>query len=663
MTNNEILSQKAVSTIRALSIDMVEAAQSGHPGLPLGAAAIGYSLYSSNLKFNPKNPAFFDRDRFVLSAGHGTALLYSLLHLFDYNLPIDQLKNFRQLNSKTPGHPEINVTPGVDSSTGPLGQGIANAVGLAMAESILAAKFNRPNYKIVDHYTYALCGEGCLMEGIGNEAASLAGTWGLGKLIVLYDCNKITIEGSSDIAFDEDIKARHLAKKWQVLTVEDGNDVKKINQAIKKAKADTFRPSLIIIKTKIGFGSPKENLAAAHGAPLGKDGVLATKQKIDHDHPAFFVDPKVYAHCKIAGRKGAKKERDWKKSMAGYAKEYPDLYAAFKAETAKKVDIKQVDFEKIYAQFKNKTISTRKASSIVLNALSKELPQLIGGSADLGPSNLTVLADESSFSKQNRLGRNIHFGVREHAMAAIANGLSLHGGFIPYCATFFSFSDYMKNAIRMSAIMELPVIYVLTHDSIAVGEDGPTHQPIEHLAGLRSMPVLNVFRPCDGVETVAAYEQALSLDAPSAIVLSRNDLNFVEGASADGAKKGGYIVFEPSGKVDGLILSAGSEVDLCVRAAKELSGEGVGVRVVSMPCHSVFDRQPQAYKDKVLLKSVRARLAVEAGSAMPWGKYVGLDGDYVCLNEFGLSAKPDALSQKYGLTTENIVKKMKGLIY
>jgi len=651
-------------------MDAIQKAKSGHPGLPLGAAPMGYELYANHLKFNPKNPDFFNRDRFVLSAGHGTMLLYSLLHLFGYDISMEDIENFRQLNYKTPGHPEIHITPGVDCSTGPLGQGIANAVGLAIAETILAKRFNRNSFNLIDHYTYALCGEGCLMEGIANEAASLAGTLALGKLIVLYDCNKITIEGHSDIAFSENIATRHIAQGWQVLVVKDGNNLDEISKAISDAKNEKKRPSLIIINTKIGYGSPRENTPAAHGMPLGEEGILKTRQNLGWTYPPFVIPDEIYAHCDAVAKKGQTIEKKWNALLNKYEAAHPDLYEQFKASTTIIPALSRVDFERIYSEVSATTMATRKASSIILNKLADFMPEFLGGSADLGPSNLTILDEKGSYSKDNRLGRNIHFGVREHAMGAIANGLALHGGVRPYCATFFSFSDYMKNAVRMSAIMDLPVVYVFTHDSIGVGEDGPTHQPIEHLAGLRAMPNLKVYRPADACETVAAYKSAYSETIPTAVIASRQDLigldksdldeNYL-GTSIDEAMKGGYIVYDGK-KAKAVILASGSEVSLAINAARRLWEERISVRVISMPCMSEFDRQSDEYKEDVLPDRIRVRVAVEAGASLPWGKYVGLDGDYVCIDRFGESAKPEVLFERYGITVENIVDKVKKLL-
>ncbi|MCL2675322.1 MAG: transketolase [Firmicutes bacterium] len=652
------IKQKTITAIRVTAAEAVERAKSGHPGLPLGAAAIGYELYANHLNADPRDPAYINRDRFVLSAGHGTMLMYGLLHLFGYDVSMEDIKNFRQLGSKTPGHPELGVTPGVDISTGPLGQGIANAVGFAMAETMLANRFNRENFKVFDNYTYAFCGEGCLMEGIQYEAASLAGTLKLGKLIVLYDCNKITIEGDSDVAFDEDVAARHRAQGWQTLYVEDGNDPLAIGRAIKKAKAEKNKPSFIAIRTRIGFGSAKEGLAASHGAPLGEANVKLLKEKLGWDYPDFTVPDEVYAHCREKFERGVKARKKWDKMMREYAVAHPELYKEFKAAAEGRHN---VDFDAMYALFDSGAVATRKASHIILNRIAKECPEFVGGSADLGPSNLTVMDGAGDYSKDDRAGHNLHFGIREHAMAAICNGLAAYGGVKPFCATFFSFSDYMKNAIRMSAIMELPVIYVLTHDSIGVGEDGPTHQPIEHLAGLRAMPHLRVFRPADGKETVAAYEAVFSSRYPTAIVASRQDLPLLKNTGR-GALKGGYVVYDvPNFKA--IILAAGSEVSISVAAAEALGHEGVAVRVVSMPCFSLFEQQSAEYKESVLPCKVRARVAVEAGASQPWGRYVGLDGEYVCIDRFGESSKPEMLFEKYGITAGNVIEKVKKVLY
>lgn len=641
----------SINAIRALSIDAIQQANSGHPGLPLGAAPIGYELFAEHLKHNPANPLFIDRDRFILSAGHGSMLLYSLLHLFGYPVTMEDLKNFRQAGSVTTGHPELNTRMGVEVSTGPLGQGIANAVGFALAEKMLEARFNKADLKLVDHYTYALCGEGCLMEGISYEAASLAGTLGLNKLIVLYDCNKITIEGNSDLAFTEDLIARFKAQDW--FTLECGSEPEEIGKCIKKAK-EQDKPAFIKIKTVIGYGSPKAGSSSCHGSPLGEEGVLATKRNLGYPEEKFCVPEEVKKHFAEITKKLGNYEKEWNKIRDEYKRKYPADYAEFE----RVMNLKPLDLSSRKELYEfDKAMATRKASHITLNRIAALVPEFVGGSADLAPSNLTSLDGYEAISRDNFGGRNIHFGIREHSMAAICNGMALHGGFRVFCSTFFAFSDYMKNAVRMSALMNIPVIYVLTHDSIGVGEDGPTHQPVEHLAGLRAMPGLNVYRPADARETAAAYISALNDSAPSVIVCSRQDLPLTEGCD-ERALKGGYII-EDCASPDAIIMATGSEVSLAVEAAALLKKEGVCCRVVSIPCFEVFEKQSEEYRNKVLDPKIRARVAVEAGSSLSWGKYVGLDGDYVTMDGFGECGKPAYLWKKYGFTAENIADKVR----
>ena len=645
MNNTQKLS---ISAIRALSIDAIEAAKSGHPGLPLGAAPMAYELYANHLKFDPTHPDFMDRDRFILSAGHGSALLYSVLHLFGYGVSMDEIKNFRQFGAITTGHPEYGICPGVETSTGPLGQGIANAVGFAMAEKMLAAKYNKPGLDIIDHYTYVFTGDGCLQEGIAYEAASLAGNLGLNKLIMLYDKNDITIEGNISLTFGEDVGKRHEAMGWQVLYVENGEDIEAIGKAIQQAKAEKEKPSIIIVKTVIGFASPKAGMSACHGAPLGADGVAATKKALGYEYGAFEVPQEVRAHyAEIIERKKAFKcEHD--KLLKEYESKYPAEYKELITDLSGKV---KIDEASLY-EFEGEKMATRKAGHIVLNKLADMIPGLVGGSADLGPSNLTTLLGKDSLSKENGAGRYIHFGIREHAMAAIANGIQLHGGFRTYVSTFFAFSDYMKNAVRMSAMMELPVMYVFTHDSIGVGEDGPTHQPVEHLTGLRAMPGLDVFRPADAKETAAAYISAVKGNSPTCIIESRQDLPILA-SSGENALKGGYVISDAK-NFTGIIMASGSEVSLALEAQKLLDARGIKVRVVSMPCFRLFEEQSENYKESVLPSAVRARVAVEAGSSMSWGKYVGMDGACVCMDTFGKSAPAKKLFDYYGLTAQNV---------
>ena len=650
--------QLTVNAIRVLSAEAIQKANSGHPGMPLGAAPIGYATFT-NMTFNPKDTAFDNRDRFVLSAGHASMLDYSLYYLFGFGLKKEDIMNFRQLGSRTAGHPEYRVCPGVETSTGPLGQGIANAVGLAMAENYLATKFNKEGFPIVDHYTYALCGDGCMQEGIENEAASLAGALKLGKLIVIYDDNDITIEGSTDITFTEDVGKRHEAMGWQVIKVKDANDINALNRAIKKAKAETEKPSLIIVKSTIGYGSHMAGKAGCHGSPLGEEGVATLKQNLGWNYEPFEVPEEVFKHCKKFGNKGKRAQKAWKELFKAYAEKYPELAKEYiswkKREMPNLVEIEELwQFEKDDA--------SRGYSATVLNKLAKYVPHLIGGSADLGPANKSNMKARGEFLPDDKTGSNIHFGIREHAMAAIANGMFLHGGLTPYCATFAVFSDYMKNAMRMSAIMELPIPYILTHDSIGVGEDGPTHQPIEHLAGLRATPDLKVYRPADGRETTAAWISALTGKHPSALFLSRQTLPMLEGTGKD-AFKGGYVLSDSEKKTPDIILMAsGSEVNLIVSAKEELKKEGIDARVVSMPCMEDFEAQTAKYKESVLPKNVRARLAVEAGAEMPWFKYVGLDGKIVGMNTFGASAPAKQLFVKFGFTVENVVAKAKEVL-
>ena len=659
MSNIDNLS---VNAIRVLSADAVQKANSGHPGLPLGAAAIGYELWANHMNHNPKNPNWENRDRFVLSGGHGSTLLYSLLHLFGYGLTLDDLKNFRQWGSKTPGHPEYGVTTGVEASTGPLGAGMAMAVGMAMAETHLAAKFNKEGYPVVDHYTYVLGGDGCMMEGINYEAFSLAGTLKLNKLIVLYDSNKISIEGNTDIAFTEDVPARFKAMGFKVLEVKDGNDISEIGKAIEEAKEDKESPSFIKINTKIGFGSPKEGSADVHGAPLGADNIIAMKKTLGWpSEEPFFVPDEVYENYKVKAENLAKKEEEWNKLFKDYCDKFPEmktLWDEFKDETKA---CKLLDDEDFWSH-DEKADATRNLSGKVLNKLSAKLPTLFGGSADLAPSNKSYVNGAGDYSAENYAGRNVHFGVRELAMTGIGNGLVLHG-LKAYVSTFFVFSDYVKPMARLASLMEIPLTFILTHDSIGVGEDGPTHEPIEQLAEFRAMPNFNVFRPADATETIAAWYSAVtSKETPTALVLTRQNLPQLAGSSKE-ALKGGYIVADSSKETpDAIIIASGSEVSLSIEAKEALAKEGIDVRVVSMPCMDIFEKQPLEYKEKVLPKSVRARVAVEALSEFGWGKYVGLDGKTVCLDRFGASAPADVLFKEFGFTVDNVVKAVKEVI-
>ena len=659
MSNIDNLS---VNAIRVLSADAVQKANSGHPGLPLGAAAIGYELWTNHMNHNPKNPSWENRDRFVLSGGHGSTLLYSLLHLFGYGLTLDDLKNFRQWGSKTPGHPEYGVTTGVEASTGPLGAGMAMAVGMAMAETHLAAKFNKEGYPVVDHYTYVLGGDGCMMEGINYEAFSLAGTLKLNKLIVLYDSNKISIEGNTDIAFTEDVPARFKAMGFKVLEVKDGNDISEIGKAIEEAKEDKESPSFIKINTKIGFGSPKEGSADVHGAPLGADNIIAMKKTLGWpSEEPFFVPDEVYENYKVKAENLAKKEEEWNKLFKDYCEKFPEmksLWDEYKDETKA---CKLLDDEDFWS-YEEKADATRNLSGKVLNKLSAKLPTLFGGSADLAPSNKSYVNGAGDYSAENYAGRNVHFGVRELAMTGIGNGLVLHG-LKAYVSTFFVFSDYVKPMARLASLMEIPLTFILTHDSIGVGEDGPTHEPIEQLAEFRAMPNFNVFRPADATETIAAWYSAVtSKETPTALVLTRQNLPQLAGSSKE-ALKGGYVVADSSKETpDAIIIASGSEVSLSIEAKEALAKEGVDVRVVSMPCMDIFEKQPLEYKEKVLPKSVRARVAVEALSEFGWGKYVGLDGKTVCLDRFGASAPAGVLFKEFGFTVDNVVKAVKEVI-
>lgn len=661
MSNIETMS---VNAIRVLAADAVQKANSGHPGLPLGAAAMAYELWAKHMNHNPKNPNWVNRDRFVLSGGHGSTLLYSLLHLFGYgNLSKDDLASFRQLDSLTPGHPEYKHTVGVEATTGPLGAGMAMAVGMAMAEEHLAAKFNKDGFPVVDHYTYVLGGDGCMMEGISSEAFSLAGTLGLSKLIVLYDSNKISIEGSTDIAFTEDVKKRFEAFGFQTLVVEDGNDLAEIGAAIEEAKKDKTRPTMITVKTKIGFGSPREGMASAHGEPLGAENVAALRVKLGWPSTEdFFVPDEVYKHFEAINNKNALVEEKWNEMFAKYCETYPEL----KALWDKHHDVnyaKDLINDEEFWKYSDKADATRNLSGMVINRIKDILPGFIGGSADLAPSTKTYMKDEGDYSKENYAGRNLHFGVRELSMAAIGNGLALHGGLTPYVSTFFVFSDYVKPMARLSSIMGLPLTYVLTHDSIGVGEDGPTHEPIEQLAMLRAMPNFTVFRPADATETIAGWYYAItSSDTPTALVLTRQNLPQYEGSSKE-ALKGGYVISQSAKETpDAIIMASGSEVEIAVKAQEELKKDSVDVRVVSFPSFELFESQTDEYKESVLPKAVRARVAVEAATDFGWGKYVGLDGAYVTMKGFGASAPAGELFKKFGFTTENVVAAVKSVL-
>jgi transketolase len=650
----------SINTLRVLSAEAVEKANSGHPGLPLGAAPMAYTLWGKVMNHNPENPNWMDRDRFILSAGHGSILLYSLLHLFGYGVNIDDIKNFRQIDSSTPGHPEYGHTKGVEATTGPLGQGISNGVGMAMAEAHLAAKFNRDDYKLIDHFTYLIASDGDLMEGISYEAASLAGALELGKLIVLYDSNSITIEGGTDLVFAEDVGKRFEALGWEVHEVEDGNDTEKILEKINLAKENLDKPSLIKITTKIGYGSVKEGSEEAHGAPLGEENVDKLKEFLDWKEDAFTVPEEVKSHMETLRSKGREQEDNWNKMFDEYKIKYPELAKEFESWVDLELPLDYFNSDE-YWKF-DKDMATRKASGIVINRIAEKLANLVGGSADLAPSTKTYMDSRHSFSRENYGGSNLHFGVREHAMAGIVNGMNLHGGIRAYGATFFIFSDYMKPSMRLAALMGIPSIYVLTHDSIGVGEDGPTHQPIEQLAMLRSVPNFVTFRPADARETAAGWVTALTrIDAPTALILTRQSLPLLEGTGQE-ALKGGYILRKEKENLDIVLLATGSEVQLIYKAAEELEKEGIGARVVSMPSWEIFEKQDKEYKEAVIPRNVRKRLAVEAGAELGWHKYVGLDGEVISMTTFGASGPGDEVFKKFNFTVEHVVERAKKLL-
>ncbi len=652
---------KSVNSIRVLAADAIQKANSGHPGLPLGAAPAAYELWAKHMRHNPVNPNWENRDRFILSGGHGSALLYSLLHFFGYGITIDDMKNFRQLGSKTPGHPEYGHTVGVEATTGPLGAGMAMAVGMAMAENHLAATFNKEGYPVVDHYTYVLGGDGCMMEGISYEAFSLAGTLGLEKLIVLYDSNNISIEGDTNIAFREDVRKRFESFGFHTQLVEDGNDLEAIGAAIEAAKNEKGRPSMIEIKTKIGAGCPaKEGKASAHGEPLGEENVAALRANLGiEDKGAFVIDQDVYDNFNEIIKSNAAYEDEWNKLFADYCEKYPDmknLWDAYHDEDAAKCLFDLDDFWNTV----DKPEATRNVSGKIINIIKNVLPNMFGGAADLAPSTKTYMNDMGDYSKENPTGKNIHFGIREIAMAAIGNGIALHGGLRPYVSTFFVFSDYVKPMARLSSLMGLPLTYVLTHDSIGVGEDGPTHEPIEQLAMLRAMPNFYVFRPADATECAAAWYFALNKkDAPTALVLSRQNLPQLDGSSQE-ALKGGYVLADSDKETpDAIIIATGSEVSLAVEAKAKLIEDGIDVRIVSMPSMDLFEDQPAEYKDNVLPKNVTARVGVEALGEFGWGKYIGINGEFVGMHSFGASAPGGKLFEHFGITTDAVVEAVK----
>lgn len=649
------VANKSVDTIRIISAEAIQKAKSGHPGICMGAAPIGYELFADFLNFSYKNPRWDNRDRFVLSAGHGSMLLYSLLHLFGYKVTKEDIMNFRQLGSKTPGHPEYGVTDGVETSTGPLGQGLGNAVGFAVAEAHLGAIFNRPDFPIVDHYTYVLCGDGCLEEGIGYEACSFAGTQKLGKLILLYDKNDITIEGRISSTFAEDPATRFAAQGWQVIRVNDANNLAVLKAAITRAKSDLTRPSIIICKSIIGYGSPLADTADIHGAPMGEENLMKTKEFFNWTEEPFCVPEDVKEHCLKIAESKLEAEDKWNNLFKVYEREYPDLAEKYK----KFMSGDDPDFFNMPELFNfTKPEATRISGGNILNRLSNSMSNIMSGSADLSPSTKTELKGKGYFSPDNRQGCNIHFGIREHAMSAICNGIQLHGGLRVVCSTFFSFSDYMKGGIRMSAIMNIPVIYVMTHDSIGVGEDGPTHQPVEQLIALRSIPNLKVFRPCDGKETAAAYISAFTSNSPTVIVLSRQNLPQYQGSGLTSIT-GGYILSESNGRPDVLLIGTGSEIELCVNAQQQLASEGINARVVSIPSIEEFEKQTDEYKEHVLPSSVKARVCVEAGSHYSWYKYAGDNGEIIAMHTFGTSGPANELFPHFGFTTEAVVEKAK----
>ncbi|MDQ0256769.1 transketolase [Evansella vedderi] len=660
------IEQLAVNSIRTLSIDMVEKANSGHPGMPMGAAPMAYELWTNHMKHNPLNPSFFDRDRFVLSAGHGSALLYSLLHLTGYDLPLEELKNFRQWGSKTPGHPEFGHTVGVEATTGPLGQGISTAVGMAMAEAHLAATYNRENFQLVDHYTYTICGDGDLMEGIASEAASMAGHMGLGKLIVLYDSNDISLDGDLHMSFTENVEKRFGSYGWHYIRVEDGQDLKAIGEAIQAAKAETNRPTLIEVRTVIGFGSPnKSGKSASHGSPLGPDEVTLTKQAYGWEHEPFEVPVDVRDHFKQVVEKGQEQEAEWNTMLGQYKEAYPELATQFeKAISGELPDGWDEDLP-LYEVGSSK-MATRQSSGAALNAIAQNLPTVFGGSADLAGSNNTTLKGLPIFSKENYAGRNVWFGVREHAMGAALNGLALHGGVRPYGGTFFVFSDYLRPSIRLAAMMNQPVVYVLTHDSIAVGEDGPTHEPVEQLPSLRVIPGLTVLRPADGNETTEAYRYAFEQkESPIAMVLTRQALPVLEGSkekAREGVRKGAYVLSDSEKETDVILLATGSEVSLAMAAKEELTKQGTAVRVVSMPSWELFEQQSEEYKESVLPSSIKARVGIEMAYPLGWERYVGDHGKVIGIQTFGASAPGNVVLKEYGFSVENVVANVEQLL-
>ena len=667
MTISNSLQEKAINAIRFLSADAVEQANSGHPGLPMGTAAMAYTIWMKHMRFNPANPDWSNRDRFVLSGGHGSAMLYSLLYLTGFNLPLDEIKNFRQWGSLTPGHPEYGWTVGVETTTGPLGQGFANGVGMALAEAHLAAVFNKPDHEIIDHYTYAIVTDGDLMEGVASEAASLAGHLKLGKLIYLYDDNRISIDGSTDISFTEDRAARFEAYGWHVQKVADGNDVTAIDAAIQAAKQDE-RPSLIVCRTHIGYGLPtRQDTSAAHGAPPGEEELNGAKEKLGWPiEPRFFVPDDVLAHFRSALERGAQQEAKWNTAFAAYKAAFPEAARQMESQLAGKLP---AGWDKDLPVFPAdpKGAATRKSSGAVINALAGNLPALMGGSADLAPSNNTLIKNSIDFQADTPEGRNLRFGVREHAMGAIINGMAYHKGLIPYGATFMVFTDYVRPAMRLAALSHLRTIWVMTHDSILLGEDGPTHQPVEHLAAMRAIPNLNVIRPADANETAEAWKVAIESEStPSMLALSRQNVPTLDRgvyAPASGLRKGAYVLKDfGTGTPDIILIASGSEVGLITAAGEALAAEGINVRLVSFPCWKLFAAQDAAYRDSVLPKSVTKRLAIEAGISFGWERWIGLDGDIISIERFGASAPAKILAEKFGFTADNVIARAKALL-
>lgn len=660
------LDELCINSIRFLAIDAVEKANSGHPGLPMGAAPMAYVLWDRIMRYNPKNPAWFNRDRFVLSAGHGCMLQYALLHLTGYDsVPMEEIKNFRQWGSATPGHPENFETPGVEVTTGPLGQGICNGVGLAMAEAHLAAKFNKPDFTLVDHYTYVILGDGCNMEGVSGEACSLAGHLGLGKLIALYDDNHISIDGSTDISFTEDVGMRFEAYGWHVIHVQDGNtDLAGIQKAIEDAKAVTDKPTLIKVTTTIGYGSPnREGTSGIHGAALGEAEIALTRENLGWNYAPFEIPEDVLGHFRKAVDRGASAESEWKETLATFKTKYAAEAQEFERMLSGELPPNWADALPLYTP-EDKGLATRKHSENCINALAGVIPELIGGSADLTHSNLTEIKISGNFQKGDYNNRNLRFGVREHGMGAICNGIALHNsGLIPYCATFLVFADYMRAAIRLSALSEVGVIYVMTHDSIGLGEDGPTHQPVETIASLRVIPNLLVFRPCDGNEASGAYKVAVeNRKRPTLLAMSRQALPNYSECTIEGTSKGAYILTDSDGTPDIILIGTGSEVQLCVEAAKTLRAEGTKVRVVSMPCWDLFNEQDAAYKESVFPAAVKKRLSVEAGTTFGWAAIVGSEGDSIGIDRFGASAPGGTCLKEFGFTVENVLAKAKAVL-